>query len=114
VLAVGEQLWGEVPPLLLKVACPFGGGLGGSRDELCGLLSGGVIVLGALYGRTSPAENDDALYERVKGWRTAFTEAFGATCCRTILAGLPDEPKRCRTLVDEATMMLLEAIRDEE
>ena len=39
----------------LKIACGFGAGMG-RKEEVCGAVSGGIMVIGAKYGR---GENDD-------------------------------------------------------
>jgi hypothetical protein len=55
VLAVGEHLLGEIDAgHMCQLACAFGGGVGLSRQEMCGALSGGVLLIGLLYGRTHP------------------------------------------------------------
>ncbi len=39
----------------LKIACGFGAGMG-RKEEVCGAVTGGIMVIGAKYGR---GENDD-------------------------------------------------------
>jgi len=52
VLAVGERELGTISPEIIKITSAFGGGLAGTRQELCGALSAGAIVIGLLYGRS--------------------------------------------------------------
>ncbi|MFB0519265.1 MAG: C-GCAxxG-C-C family protein [Acidobacteriota bacterium] len=40
---------------LVRLATPFSGGMG--QGDLCGFLSGGVLAIGLLFGRTKPDEN---------------------------------------------------------
>jgi len=40
---------------LVRLATPFSGGMG--QRDLCGFLSGGVLAIGLLFGRTKPDEN---------------------------------------------------------
>ncbi len=37
-----------------KVATAFGGGVGRTKQEICGALTGGIIALGYLFGRSEP------------------------------------------------------------
>ena len=53
-LAVGEHLLGPLDDQVLRMSSGLGGGLGSTQQELCGALSGGVLIIGALYGRTRP------------------------------------------------------------
>lgn len=41
----------EAPPEVIRAASGFGGGIGGSTEELCGAFTGGIIALGFLLGR---------------------------------------------------------------
>lgn len=71
----------------MAMACGFGGGVGGSRVELCGAVSGGVLVLNLLHPHTSgaDAEGKKAVYSLVKSFRERFQEALGNTRCRELL-----------------------------
>ena len=42
----------------VKVATAMGGGIGAAKN-LCGALNGGVIVIGAIFGRNTPNEKVD-------------------------------------------------------
>jgi hypothetical protein len=46
-----EMFSGKPRPEATKAASVFGGGIGGSTEELCGAFTGGVIALGYLMGR---------------------------------------------------------------
>lgn len=69
---------------VLRVATPFGGGIG-LAGCICGALSGAVMALGLALGRTAPnAEQKKRAYthaERV--WRR-FVERAGGEDCRDI------------------------------
>jgi C_GCAxxG_C_C family probable redox protein len=108
VLAVGEYLWGECPDLLRRASHPFGGGLGSSKEEICGVLSGGALVLGAWKGRATPGEDDKAFYALLRQFRERFLERAGSTQCKVIFDGFPEKTKRCWPLVVEGTRLLLE------
>ena len=69
----------------------FGGGVGGSRAEMCGAVSGGVLVVSLLTPHT---EGDDAaakkaVYAAAKEFRRRFEEVFGLTRCGELLKARP-------------------------
>lgn len=74
--------------LALKIACGFGGGMG-RKEEVCGAVTGGVIVLGAKYGR---GENDEKpvtelTYQKTRDLIDQFTRQHGTFICRGLLGG---------------------------
>ena len=76
-----------------KLAAPFGGGMGRMR-EVCGAVSGMLMVLSQLYGYDTPG--DDAskkvLYSRVQELAGKFREENGSIVCREILKNPPSDP----------------------
>ena len=74
-LAVGEHVLGELDPRMAKMPTPFAGGVGDTREEMCGALSGGLMVIGALCGRTGPDETDDTALRLATRYRELFAEA---------------------------------------
>ena len=108
-LAVGEHKLGKLEPQSIRVSTPFGGGVGGTREELCGALAGGLMVIGALHGRTDSGQNDDLAYELAKQYREAFLAAFGHTQCAPIREAFakPDGSHGCDVVVERAARALL-------
>jgi arsenite methyltransferase len=76
-------------------AAGFGGGIGGTFEEVCGALSGGVLALGSLLGRDVPNFNHQALGKLTKQFRQRFLAEFGSTNCRTLRMGF-GERNACR------------------
>jgi len=76
-----------------RFASSFGGGMGRMR-EVCGAVSGMLMVLGLLYGYDTPG--DDAskkqLYTVVQQLSAKFREAVGSIICREILKNPPSDP----------------------
>ena len=76
-----------------KMAAPFGGGMGRMR-EVCGAVSGMLMVLGNLYGY----DNSDAdstkkeLYHQVQEMAEKFRQENGSIICREILKNPPSDP----------------------
>ena len=76
-----------------KLASSFGGGMGRMR-EVCGAVSGMLMVAGLLYGY--PAPNPDAQmqhYALVQELAGKFREQAGSIVCREILKNPPTDPK---------------------
>lgn len=76
-----------------RMSASFGGGMGRMR-EVCGAVSGMLMVLGLLYGYDTPG--DDAskkeLYTQVQALCGEFREKCGSIVCREILKNPPSDP----------------------
>lgn len=72
--------------LLLKMAAPFGGGVGRQR-EICGAVSGMLMAYGLLYGYDTPetGEIKMQLYEQTRALCDRFKDENGSIICRDIL-----------------------------
>lgn len=70
----------------LKIASPFGGGMGRLR-EVCGSVSGMFMVLGYIYGYDDPSDYDGKkqLYEHIQELARRYEEANGSIICRDLL-----------------------------
>lgn len=77
-----------------KLASSFGGGMGRMR-EVCGAVSGMLMVAGLLYGYDDPGEKDvnkKAHYQLVQALAEKFREEIGSIICREILKNPPTDP----------------------
>lgn len=76
--------------MLAKIASPFGGGMSRLR-EVCGAVSGMLIVEGLLLGYSSPKDTDKKiqLYAKVRNLAGAYSEKNGSIVCRELLSGVP-------------------------
>ena len=77
-----------------KMSASFGGGMGRMR-EVCGAVSGMLMVLSLLYGYEEPGENDcnkKRLYKEVQDLAGKFREEVGSIVCREILKNPPSDP----------------------
>ena len=74
--------------LALKIASGFGGGMG-RKGEVCGAVSGGIIVLGFKYG--SPQKDNhsakEKTYAKTRELMTQFQKRHGTYICRDLLKG---------------------------
>jgi C_GCAxxG_C_C family probable redox protein len=97
------------------MATGFSGGLGDTREELCGALSGGVMVIGAVHGRTSAEEDDEVAIELSARYRQQFLETFGYTQCSALrekVVDAPGGPSSCGELVEQAAKILIAVLDD--
>ena len=109
-LAVGEHMLGGLSPECTRMATGFAGGVGSTQQELCGALSGGVLVISGLLGRTDSTQSDQLALDLVADYRRRFLAELGATQCarlrETAVHG-PDGLGSCAVLVERAAGILL-------
>lgn len=117
---------GMDPAFAAKMSCSFGGGMGRMR-EVCGAVSGMLMVAGLLYGYNDPGEKDcnkKAHYQLVQYLAGRFREEVGSIVCREILKNPPSDPnptprtaefyktRPCARMVMTAARILDEYIAD--
>ena len=112
-IAVGGHYLSPLPDLLVRASCPFAGGVGDSNHGLCGALSGGVIVLGALWGRATSSENDDFVQELTRRYWDRFMDALGETKCQDIRDLPRIGANGCGPVVEEGCRILIDLIEKE-
>ena len=76
-----------------RMASSFGGGIGRLR-EVCGAVSGMVMVAGILYGYDANSEESAKKehYTLVQALANQFKEEVGSIICRDILKNPPSDP----------------------
>lgn len=82
------------PEFAKKLSCGFGGGLGRLR-EVCGSVSGMIMVADLLYGYTEPGDDDcrkKEYYQLVQELCHKFQAEAGSIICRDILKNPPSDP----------------------
>ena len=85
VLAVFCEKYGMDSRQALKLACGLGGGV--RFGEICGAVSGGVLVAGLKYGQFIAEDKDSKsqCYAKTTEFMNAFREINGSVVCRQIL-----------------------------
>jgi C_GCAxxG_C_C family probable redox protein len=69
---------------VFKAATPFGGGIG-LMGSTCGALSGAILAMGLVHGRTTPdAEQKMRAYTHAENVWRAFSSQTGGEDCRSI------------------------------
>lgn len=76
------------PDLALKLACGFGAGMG-RKGEVCGAVTGGILALGAMFGRGDKEgrQATELAYAKVKELLTRFSSIHGSCICSELLSG---------------------------
>ncbi len=85
---------GLEPAFAARMSSSFGGGMGRMR-EVCGAVTGMLMVAGLLYGYDDNGEKDcnkKAHYALVQYLAGRFREEVGSIVCREILKNPPSDP----------------------
>lgn len=103
-----EMFSQKAHPEATKAASVFGGGIGGSTEELCGAFTGGVITLGYLMGRDTPGDDMRDAGALVKEFKSRFLNQFGSLNCRKLLFDFDEQenPLGCVKLTAETSVIL--------
>ena len=85
VLTAYAKDFGLDEELALKLGTSFGGGA--RNGEICGAVSGALLVLGLKYGHYNAADNaqKSRAYEIAVDYTKRFKEANGSVVCRDLL-----------------------------
>lgn len=74
--------------IALRISSGFGAGMG-RKQEVCGAISGAILVLNLLYGRGEKDEKQkqDINYSKVRELITRFENIHGTINCKKLLDG---------------------------
>lgn len=99
-------------PEWIKAASAFQGGIGKCKQDACGALTGGVVALGVLMGRTDPSEDISEAVSMANRYRELFLEKFGSTNCAVLLKTVvdPNPEYTCKHLTRDAAGLLADVI----
>ncbi|MHB9098035.1 MAG: C-GCAxxG-C-C family protein [Syntrophales bacterium] len=70
----------------LKAAAAFGAGMG-RLGEVCGAVTGALVVIGLKHGHTEAKDKEtkEKTYDRARDFAGRFRSRHGALCCRDLL-----------------------------
>ena len=93
VLCAFEDVTGFDREASARIASSFGGGMGRLR-EVCGAVSGALLVLGIAEGYSDPADPEakKAHYALVQEFARRFREKNGSIVCRELLKNVKTTP----------------------
>jgi C_GCAxxG_C_C family probable redox protein len=90
VFAFNEAMDSPMPREIVRLASGFPVGMGalGTGGCTCGALSGGVMVLGMVHGRSQPGEEAPLILDKARELHDWFLADKGSTCCRSLIRNL--------------------------
>ena len=73
----------------LRIPCGLGAGMG-RKEEVCGAVTGGILVLGMRHGRGSKDDRSamDLTYLKTRELMDQFAKKHGTFICRKLLNGV--------------------------
>lgn len=98
-------------PEALKLAAGFGGGM--VIESVCGVLTGGIMVLGKLFKPESP-EDKDRFKEIIKNYLEAYRKKMGEIDCSPLKDRYRTEEEGCNQVIIKAAEVLEEIIEKEK
>jgi C_GCAxxG_C_C family probable redox protein len=108
-LSVGEHVLDDLDDQTRKMATGFSGGVGRTHRDLCGAFTAGVMIIGALYGRTNVEEDEIQCMRVVENYRHRFSEVLSSIYCYKLreerYGSHNQEP--CSVLVTRAANILM-------
>ncbi len=93
------ERFGVSSELALRLSAPFGAGLG-RQGEVCGALSGALMILGLQYGQDRPEGKED-IYRIAREFIERFRQRHGAILCRELLGQDVSTPEGLQTARDK-------------
>ena len=113
-LAVGKHYLGNLTERDIRMSTAFAGGLGCTYQENCGVLSTGMMIIGALTGRTTADQDDQVCQDLAALYLERFTKYFDTANCgqlrETRYGSGGAEP--CSVLVERGAGILIQVIDD--
>lgn len=79
------------PDLALRLAAPFGAGMA-RKGEVCGALTGALMVIGLEYANDRP-ENKDQMYRLTREFIEQFEKRNGTLSCKELIGHDISTPK---------------------
>jgi len=108
VKAINETFGNEETRIFYKTATAFGGGLAGTRKDICGALVGGVISIGSILGRLKVTDDEKLAFDIAQRYRRNFIKEFGSNNCEILLKGFGKQKDwlECKKLTSKASGIL--------
>ena len=110
-LGVGQVFDAEFDADLIRLATPFGGGIGG-REDVCGALLGSCLAIGHFLGRGDTSPSGGRCREVTGAYYDWFSAHMGFVRCADKTCGNHglSANDRCTPVVEEAIRGLVEML----
>ncbi|AZR74681.1 hypothetical protein BBF96_15675 [Anoxybacter fermentans] len=110
---INELLEKPFPDEIVKLASGFPAGIGESGC-VCGAISGGVMALGLVFGRTEPGKKCPKIYPAARELHDWFKKNYKSTCCRVLTRnfkfGSKEHIKQCIEITGDVAGKTMELI----
>jgi len=119
VYAFNEAMGSPMSTDAVRLSSGFPVGMGGigAGGCTCGALSGGVMVLGWVYGRANPGDEAPLVLEKAKELHDWFLADKGSTCCRALIRqfefGSPEHMEQCIRFTGDVTEQLAQMLNED-
>lgn len=112
--AILEAFAEEGPTDIPRVASAFGGGIGGTHQGVCGVLTGGLIAIGYLLGRMEPSESVEKAKTIAAEFQEKYITLYGTTNCGELLDKFMPQQNysKCQDMVGKMAGVLARILRD--
>jgi len=93
-----------------RLVTGLGAGIGRSRKEACGALTGCITALSILIGRDTADVSVDPIHERMAEVRDLFIDKFGTTICEELREGYEGEEAKamCHNMTADMVLIFFE------
>ena len=93
VISVFANDMGLDPSLALKLSSTLGGGVG-RKQEICGAINAGALVIGLMYGNQSPSDKESKEQASVlaRQFLNKAEQEYGGLTCRHVLQASLETP----------------------
>lgn len=117
VKAIKDEFELPFPDSVIALASGFPIGIGGSGCT-CGAVSGGVMALGMVFGRSQPADPKvTRMLSLAKELHDFFQQRHTCLCCRVLTSGVefgtPERKAKCVALTGEVALQVANMIERE-
>lgn len=110
------ELYGDEPDgsEVQRFAAGFMGGIGGTHEDACGALTGGIVAIGCLRGKREAGQDNQEIKGLASEFRSRFVKEFGSSNCRVILEELSgrEDGFDCKKLTAVAAGLLSELLME--
>jgi C_GCAxxG_C_C family probable redox protein len=102
------------PALVTRLATPFNGGFA-ELQQTCGVLTAGLMAIGAVAGRDQPADEDakQEAYTLAQIYHRRFMDAVGTNSCHELLQRWKDQGEskiHCKCHTQEMAQLLARTV----
>ena len=113
-LMTGKYYLPEIDFSYSNLVTGFGGGVGRSRAETCGALTGSVVALSMLIGRHDTSKSVDEIHPHIAEFRDIFLREFDNSICEELRKGYDGDAakKMCHEMTAKTVILLFDFLKE--